>query len=119
MKAEIKRLHSPDIDDLHEFTPADPDSFCFLLQVMVGPESKVGEESFDIQVCTPKWILENHRREDIIIGRHYLLVMEYNFERIQGKVNSFCSNCEGSTWEEVAEKFGRLGKWEFEDYQDQ
>jgi len=118
MKAVLKRLHSPDIDSLPDFKPSDPDSFCFLLQLMVGPEFEDGEESFDIQVCTPKWILENHRREDVIIGRHYLLVMEYNYERIQQIISTFCSTCHGATWEEIAEKLGRLGKWEFEDYQD-
>jgi hypothetical protein len=118
MKAVIKRLHSPDIDDLFNYVPSDPESFCFLLQVMAGPGFEEGEESFDIQVCTPKWLLENHRREDVIIGRHLLILIEYNYDRMLQTISSFISKCDGATWEEVAEKLSRLGKWEFEDYQE-
>lgn len=118
MKAVIKRLHSPDIDNLSNFAPSDPDNFCFLLQVMAGPEGVEGEESFDIRVCTPKWILENYRTEDVIIGRGHLILMEYNYDRILQRISSFISGCDGETWEELAEKLTRLGKWEFEDYQE-
>jgi hypothetical protein len=118
MKAVIRRLYSPDVDDLSNYIPSDPESFSFLLQMVAGPECEEGEESFDIQVCTPKWMLENYKQDEIIIGRHYLIVMEYNYDRILQRIRSFCSRCEGSTWEEVAEKLNRLGHWEFEDYQE-
>ena len=118
MKAEIKSIYSLEIDDLPNYIPSDPEAFSFQLRLIAGPESEPGEESFDIQVCTPKWLLENHRREDIIIGRHYLIVMEYNYERILRFINKFLLRCEGSTWTEVAEKLGRLGFWEFEDYRE-
>lgn len=118
MKAKIKSIYSLDIDDLPNYKPFDPENFHFLLRVIACPESEEGEESFDIQVCTPKWLLENHKPEDVIIGRHYLIVMEYNYDRIIQTINSFCSQCEGSTWEEVAHKLGRLGYWEFEDYRE-
>lgn len=118
MRAEIKSLYSLDIDDLSKYNPSDPESFYFLLRLIAGPESEVGEESFDIQVCTPKWLLENHKVEEIIIGRHYLIVMEYNYDRLFRFISKFCSSCEGDTWTEVAEKLSRLGYWEFEDYRE-
>src|SRR5262245_5362265 len=118
MKAEIKKLHTPDIDDLSKYSPYDPENFHFLLQLIAGPEGEKGEESFEILICTPKWLLDNHRKEDVIIGRHYLIMMEYNYKRMLQAINTFCHRCEGSTWKEVAEKLGRLGHWEFEDYQE-
>lgn len=118
MKAEIKSLYSLDIDDLPNYSPSDPECFNFLLRLIAGPESEPGEESFDIQVCTPKWLFEHHRREDIIMGRHYLIVMEYNYEKLVQFISEYCSRCEGSTWAEVAETLGRLGHWEFEDYRE-
>ncbi len=55
MRAIIKSFHNPEIDDLQHFKPKISDNFCFLLQVMIGPENESGEETFDIEVCTPKW----------------------------------------------------------------
>jgi hypothetical protein len=118
MKAEIKSIYSSDIDDLEGYRPADEESFSFHLCVIAGPQSESGEESFDLTVCTPKWLLENHRKVDVIIGRHYLIVMEYNYQRILKRITDFCETCVGSNWTEVAEKLGRLGYWEFEDYRE-
>ncbi len=116
MKAEIKSIYSFDIDDLEGHRPPNEESFSFHLRVIAGPDSEPGEESFDLTVCTPKWFLDNCGREDVIIGRHYLIVMEYNYQRILKRITDFCETCVGSTWTEVAEKLGRLGYWEFEDY---
>lgn len=44
MNAKLKRLHSPDIYNLENYHPESPDSFCFLLQAMIGPADEDGEE---------------------------------------------------------------------------
>lgn len=116
MRAELKRIHSPDIEDLLQFSPDDPERFSFLLQAIVGPLHKEGEESFDIEVCTPEWLSENHEKNDIVFGRHLLIVFDYNYERIVNKIKSYVEKCEGDTWDKIAEQIGRIGKWEFEDY---
>ena len=116
MKAELKRLHSPDIYDLENYQPENTEKFAFLLQIMVGPEGKDGEESFDIEVCTPKWLEETYGIDDVVIGRHHLVVREYNYQRIAHVVKEFLQGCSGENWNEIAEKVSRLGKWEFEDY---
>lgn len=105
MRVELKRLHSPDIYDLENYQPEDPEKFGFLLQAMVGPKGKDGEESFDIDVCTPKWLTENHERSFIIIGRHYLIVGEYNYQRIFEFIQGYLRTCSGESWSEVAEKY--------------
>lgn len=116
MKAQIKYLHSPDVDDLQSFIPQVKDSFCFLLQIMVGPLGQQGEESFDALVCTPKWLIEHFDKGQIIIGRHYLLVFEYDYDRLTSFIDSYIEKCEGESWQEIATKLSRIGKWEFEDY---
>jgi hypothetical protein len=118
MRAIIKDIYSLDISDLNSYYPEDPKNFCFHLRLIIGPEEEEGEESFDIEVCTPKWLIENHNKDDIIIGRHYLIVFEYNIERIIQKVKSYCESSTYNSWKEASEKIGRLGKWEFEDYID-
>ena len=117
MRARLRRLHSPDVFDLRVYRPPAADSFAFLLQVIVGPEGEPGEESFDIMVCTPRWLEQNHEKGDIVIGRHLLLVFEYDYDRLVRFVKTHVEQSSGETWFEVAQKLGRLGKWEFEDYQ--
>src|SRR5262245_7206136 len=116
MRAKLRRLHSPDVYDLRKYRPSLEGNFGFLLQVFAGLDQRDGEESFDVVICTPRWLSENHQAQDIIVGRHYLIVFEYDFGRIRKFVEQFCEACTGDTWEQIAARLGTLGKWEFEDY---
>jgi len=116
IKAEIKKLHSPDIQDLRSYWPDDPECFGFLLQAIIGPKGEPGEESFDMVVCTPHWLAKKYRPDEIIVGRSYLIVFEYDFKRLALFLDRFVERCSAYTWREVAEKLSRLGVWEFEDY---
>ena len=116
MKASVRRFHSPDVWDLAEYEPEDPEVFGFLLQVLVGPDNGPGEESFDIVVCTPGWLACEIGRGQLRWGRHQLLVHGYDWERISQFVRNEFESPEGETWPEVAEQLGRFGRWEFEDY---
>ena len=116
MKAELKRLHSPDAYNLEKFKPQDPTKFSILIQAMIGPEGKEGEESFDIEVCTPRWLEDAFNEGDVIIGCHYIIVMEYNFQKIDRAIRDYIDMCTGKDWCEIAGKLSCLGKWEFEGY---
>ena len=116
MKAEIKRLHSPDVDDLITYKPNNEKDFGFLLQMMVGPKGQEGEESFDMTVCTPQWLLSNCSDEKIIFGRDYLIVFDYNYQDVFNKLTEFVETIEGNTWDELAQHLSKIGRWEFENY---
>jgi hypothetical protein len=117
MHAELRRLHSPDIDDLEEYKPADSDCFGFLLQVMIGPAGGEGEESFDVLVCTPEWLKRTSTKE-FILGRHHLIVFRYDYKSLVSYIAPYAEECSGKTWQEVAQQLSRFGKWEFEDYRE-
>jgi hypothetical protein len=119
MRAILKRVHSPDIDDLSSFQPEDEKNFSFLIQLMVGPDDGEGEESFDVEVCTPHWIEHTCDDDDIIVGKNKLIVLKYDYKKIEEKIHDLLRTCTGETWEEVAFKVSRIGKWEFEDYRDE
>ena len=118
MKDEIKRLHSPDIPNLETFHPSDKEAFAFLLQVMVGVKDEAGEESFDIFVCTPKWLLMNHKKDEVLFGKHQMIVFEYNYDAIVKKLQVYIDDLEGENWAELAEKINLIGKWEFWGYRE-
>lgn len=86
---QLKGLYSPDVD-LDSYRPDEADCFGFLLQAFFGPSDGAGRESFDILVCTPKWL-------DREIGED-------------------AQRCSAADWEEAARRLGQLGRWEFEDY---
>ena len=116
MKAELKRLQSPDVHDLRTFKPSDPTRFSVFVQAMIGPAGDDSAESFDLTVCTPTWLAEKVDSEGPMIGLHYIVVSAFDYDALFRVVQSFCSGCEGATWQEVGPKVGRLGRWEFDDY---
>jgi hypothetical protein len=118
MIAELKNIHSPDIEELSSWVP-ESDTFSILLQAIIGPAGSPGEESFDITLCTPSWIEAVLKSEKVMTGRHLLIVSEFNYDRIYNFISKYASSCSGDNWSEVASKLARLGHWEFEDYSPQ
>jgi hypothetical protein len=116
MKATIRSLHSPDVD-LDQFLPDDPEDVGVLIQVLVGPADGPGEESFDVMLCTPNWLKSWIRSHGPTIGRHHLIVERYDLEQIRQYLSSVIEAEHGNTWQELASRISRIGKWEFEDYQ--
>ena len=114
--AELKHILSPDIADLSSYFPDDPESFGFSLQLLIGPKDQAGEESFQVTVCTPQWLSQHFPHDQIVIGRHYLIVFEYNLDRLINRIGLILQLYSGETWEEVATKISRIAYWEFEDY---
>lgn len=114
MRAQLKRLHSPDVD-LSNYWPNDPACFGFLLQAFVGPEGEAGEDSFDFMVCTPRW-LELDKEGRVIFGVNHIIVTDYELAAIESHLKRYCERCVGDTWIDVAAKVARVGRWEFEDY---
>lgn len=115
MRAELKRLHSPDVD-LSSFRPQDDANFGFLLQAMIGPEGDASEESYDIEVCTPDWLKKKFSDFGPIFGRHFLIVFTYDQAIIEQTIADYCRRCVGNNWDEISEQLSKIGRSEFEDY---
>lgn len=117
MKAEIKAILSPDIQDLAKYTPENSEIVGFALQLLIGPHGQEGMESFQLTVCTPQWLSVTYSKDQIIVGRHYLIIFEYDYERLLHFMHSYVERCTGETWQEIATKLVRFGQWDFEDYE--
>lgn len=115
MRAVVHRFHSPDAD-LDRYVPDDAEDVGLLVQMMAGPAGKPGEESFDVVVCTPRWLDRWVRENGPLIGRHHLVVERWDFARVRLYLAEAVESEEAPTWPELAVKIGRIGKWEFEDY---
>jgi len=119
MRAILKEFYSLDIDmPLVEFYPEKHNNFGFWARMIIGEKEIGGEESFDILICTPKWLLNNHAKNEIIFGKHHLIVFEYNYHNIYKKLKYTVENTEGNDWNEIGLKLGAIANWEFEDYRE-
>ncbi|MBS1665187.1 MAG: immunity 8 family protein [Bacteroidetes bacterium] len=104
--------------DFDVYWPEDDEVFAFLISVGVGPRGTQAEESFDIQVCTPKWLLQKYSENDMILGRNKLIVFKFDMDKILARIRKLFDNCEGNNWEEIVNKLSKIGQWEFENYRD-
>jgi len=93
IRAVLKRLHSPDVADFEAFAPRDPRCFSVLVQAMFGPEGTAGEESFDVVVCTPKWLEREAEIKGIAYPRHHLVVNDFDIERLRAFLDGYARQC--------------------------
>lgn len=96
----------------------DPADACELLEMYVGPQGEAGGELFQLTVCTPSALAEQLRHHPFLIGRHWLFVAELQPDRVTEWVSDRIAALEAPSWRELAEKIGRIGYGEFEDYTD-
>jgi Immunity protein 8 len=115
VRAGVRRFHSPDAE-LDFYVPEDSEDVGLLVQMMVGPAGKPGEESFDVLVCTPRWLDRRVREGGPLIGCHHLVIERWDAARIRHYLTDAVESEEAPTWPELAIKISRIGKWEFEDY---
>jgi hypothetical protein len=116
MRAQVS-VWTIDGDDLESVTALDSTKVGQWIRVLAGPEGSIGEESFDILVCTPAWIASEVKRVGAVVGRHHLIVAAWDPIRVRELVGSLFTGVEAKDWLELANRLARLGFWEFEDYQ--
>jgi hypothetical protein len=112
--AQVKHIYTWSMDDLESHVPPDPGNFCIIVRAMVGPRGQDGEESFDINVCTPQWLTERVEREGFVLGMHHLFVAIFDPVEIRALIAKLMERYSGNSWREVADKLSRVGQWEFE-----
>ncbi len=108
MKSEIKSIFSPDIDmDLKEYKPIKLNDFGLLLEIDVGIENEKGADIFNIMLCSPQWLTENFQSEEIVLGLHYIIMFEYNYDKLYKKLQELMC-IEGKDWDEIATKLSYI-----------
>jgi Immunity protein 8 len=116
----VKSLFSADqgVDPVESFVPEDPNSVCVTISAMVGPSDELGEEQFQLTVCTPGWLQSAVVAHGPLVGRHYLIVEEWNWAKISAVITELFEREVAEDWATLGERLGRVGRWEFEDYRE-
>lgn len=116
MRADVRSFENYDLEPIAEHVPTDLENFRVRVRLLVGPVGSIGAESFDLEVCSPRWLEERLGPREVISGRHLLIMRRWNWSAIEAYIREQVDQCEGDDWSTVGEKVGRLGYWEFEDY---
>ena len=114
--AELRGLHSPDVDDLSAFAP--DEAFNVFIEATIGLKGEPGAEEFSFTVCSPLWLCSDVERHDVISRRHLLFMKEYNYDALLRYIHKCLAHATDRNWNEVALKLARWSHWEFEDYDD-
>jgi hypothetical protein len=116
MRAEVGSTSVQDADTGNS-TPDAPADDSATVSFFIGPAGGRGEESFDVTVCTPRWLTrELERVGRPIIGRHLLIVDRIDLRRDIEYLTATFQQFRAETWPELGAKLARIGGWEFEDY---
>ncbi|MDR2566453.1 MAG: immunity 8 family protein [Bifidobacteriaceae bacterium] len=115
MRAQLRSVLSADVD-IDDYVPSDPEDDAVWLQFLVGPRGSIGEESFQVLVCTPLWLRREVMRHGPQIGLHHLIVEPLDLLAAIRFIQERIERLDAPDWPELGEKIGRIGQWEFEDY---
>ncbi|EFE97194.1 immunity 8 family protein [Serratia odorifera] len=116
MKAILRGMWVDSADfSLESYQPDEKDCFILLVNIKIGPESEIGSDYFQVNICTPEWLCKHQWLPELM--RHTLLVRKYDLDEITKTITDYIDQCEGKDWMEIAQKLSRVFAWEYEDYQ--
>ena len=116
MKMILKKIYSLDIDEpLSTYLPNEPNNFFLSVKLLVGDDyGSDAADLFDMNICTPKWLLENCSGN--LFPRGFLIMESYNLNILLDCINELLSEIEADNWEVWAEKLNKFAIWEFDNY---
>jgi hypothetical protein len=116
MQVGIVDISSVDGEPLEDLVVADQVDASVWVRVLAGPSGGPGYESFDVNVCTPRWLEREIERTGPFVGRHLLIVNRWDAPIVRARLTGLFQTASGENWAELAEKLARIGAWEIEDY---
>jgi Immunity protein 8 len=118
MKAELKRVSSGDYPITRTGELFDPLDAWVILEAEVGPKGREGADIFFFYVCTSTNLKRELEITGFRFGRHLLIVNEFDWNKVVSAIEKLISSFDEPNWTSLAEKIGRYGAWEYEDYRE-
>lgn len=111
-------LRSVDLEPDPRSLPDDPAQFATVATLYVGRADSVGQETFQVTVCSPEWLAANEPPEGIRDGLHHVIVSMDRFDerQLHAWFERRVTATEGPDWQTIAVSLSRLGWWEFDGY---
>jgi hypothetical protein len=86
------------------------------MEMYVCPQGEPGEERFQLTARIPSALADQLQQHPFLIGHHSLFVPELHTAEVAKWLSDRIAVLEAPTGSELAKKIGRIGEWEFEDY---
>jgi hypothetical protein len=115
VRARVRSITTLDDGDQH---PKDPTLAYVGVTVGVGPADGPGEEYFYVDVATPDALKERLGDGELLVGRHLVITKRFDWGSVTEFLRARFEEPEAASWSELGVKLGRIGYWEFEDYQE-
>lgn len=116
MDAELHGLSSVDLPEGPPQMPEDPRDCWVPIEADIGVKGESGADIFTFYVCTPGRLARTLGQVPHQFGRHLLVVERFDWSVVEAAIRELIADLSASSWDELAEKIGRYGLWEFEDY---
>lgn len=81
----------------------------------MGPHNELQDEgkSFQLTLCTPQWLSDNHADDIVVSGKGLFIVFDYNYPQILKWLTTYIEHFTGTTWQDVARRLGYVTHYEF------
>ncbi len=112
---ELKDCYSTDRDEIWKWNPQTNADIKVDLSLDIGSIGEKGADLFQVVIISPEAMTLRWENDQCYWGRHYIIVKEWNWNRIYKFINDKVVSCSAPTWEEVAGKLSRHFAWEYED----
>jgi hypothetical protein len=112
MQLRLVRYYGSGIEDLADYRPEPADEFAYRLNIEVSPVGDTYFDTFSALVCTPKWLLKRLEREEVLSGRHHIIVRRHDLPRLVSFFEGFLAGIHVADWSEAISVMDRLARWE-------
>lgn len=96
--------------------PENPENCSVWVSIDIGPDDEEGENIFQFNFVTPQYLQEKIIKDGTQLGRHMIIIKEFSWEIITPEMERIFNLINEGDFSRFAEKLGRYGKWEYEDY---
>lgn len=113
-REELLSVHCADVRDLETWRPADPRHFSLAVQYIVGPVGQIGEDWFELTLCSSAWVAQQVvNAPNGFDARYHLIVDHWNWSEIEHAIQAAIASPTDAVSPHAR---GDLGRWEDEDY---
>ena len=109
MDLEIKELNI--VDEIWGDNEFD---FCISYELGIGENLERGGLMFKFEVVGVEYLKKLLMTEEIILGRHYIIMKDYDVNKLENRLNKIVTNKRYKNWDEVISYLSKFFRYEFE-----